>query len=201
MKRWRSRGLRSTVLLSLCLVMSASAQVDDAVKLTQQAKELQARGDYEAGIAAAKRALEIRQQTLGEHPDTAASLLTLAILYRISGALEQAESLYQQSLAMSEKLSGPDSPEFAAALNGLAIVQLTNGALAKAEPLYLRVLAIREKVFGEEHPETANILNNLGVFYKNTGEFAKSEALLQRALAVRQKLFGPVNSSAPMCLT
>jgi CHAT domain-containing protein/lipopolysaccharide biosynthesis regulator YciM len=198
MKRRRICSLASVLLLGFWVVVTASAQVtpiEEAEKLIQQAKSLLREGDYEAGIVAAQRAREIRQQTLGEHPDTAAALLILASLYRTNGELDRAESLCQQALAMSEKVSGPDSLQVASALNTLANVYLNAKTFSKAEPLYLRVLAIREKTLGAEHLETLNIVNNIGIFYEQTGELGKAESFLQRALAVREQVLGPMHPS------
>src|SRR5690349_1807131 len=108
MKRWRIHKVILSVLLALTVAIDASAQTDpaaEAQKLAQRATELFQQGDYQGGIPAAERALQLRQRTLGEHADTAASLITLADLCRESGALTRAETLYKQAVAMSETLS------------------------------------------------------------------------------------------------
>ena len=52
--------------------------------------------------------------------DVANSLNNLAVSYYNQGKYEQAESLYQSSLAIREKILGKDHPDVATSLNNLA---------------------------------------------------------------------------------
>ena len=73
------------------------------------------------------------------------------------------EPLYKRSLAIFEKVLGPDHPSVAMALNNLAALYRNQGQYAQAEPLHKRSLAIREKALGPDHPDVATSLNNLVV--------------------------------------
>ncbi|KAL1918114.1 uncharacterized protein VTP21DRAFT_3380 [Calcarisporiella thermophila] len=53
---------------------------------------------------------------LMDHPDTAASLYSPAVLYRVQDKYEQAEPLFQRALAIGEKGLGPDHPDTIASL-------------------------------------------------------------------------------------
>jgi CHAT domain-containing protein/Tfp pilus assembly protein PilF len=135
--------------------------------------------------------LGIREKVLGkEHPDVAASLHNLAVLYYAQGKYSQAEPLYQRALAIFEKLLGKEHPDVATSLNTLAALYDAQGKYSQAEPLYQRALAIREKLLGKEHPDVATSLNNLAELYWNMGNYQKAEPLLQRALAIFEKVLG-----------
>src|SRR5262249_19732377 len=74
-----------------------------------------------------------------------------------------AEPLLRESLAIYEKVHGPEHPGTATSLNNLASLLRQRGDLAGARPLHERALAIYEKVHGPEHPDTAMGFNNLAL--------------------------------------
>ncbi len=66
------------------------------------------KGQYEQAEPLYQRALAIWEKQVGpEHPNTAANLNNLALLYQAQGKYEQAEPLYQRALAIVEKQLGP----------------------------------------------------------------------------------------------
>ncbi|WP_413199576.1 CHAT domain-containing protein, partial [Nostoc piscinale] len=133
----------------------------------------------------------IFEKVLGkEHPDVASSLNNLALLYKKQGKYQQAEPLYQRSLAIFEKLLGKEHPLVATSLNNLALVYKAQGKYQQAEPLYQRSLTIREKWLGKEHPDVANSLNNLAALYYAQGKYQQAEPLYLRSLAIFEKVLG-----------
>jgi hypothetical protein len=70
------------------------------------------------------------------------------------GYLAQGGALLHDTLAISEKVRGPEHPDTAASLNNVASLLWAQGDLAGARPLYERALAIYEEALGPEHPET-----------------------------------------------
>ena len=78
---------------------------------------LQSQGDYAAARPLFERALAIREKALGpEHPDTATSLATLAILLQAQGDYAAARPLFERALAVREKVLGPAAATAAAVL-------------------------------------------------------------------------------------
>ncbi len=65
-----------------------------------------------------------------EHPDVARSLNNLAMVYTDQGKYEEAEPLYQRSLAIEEKALGPEHPQVATSLNNLALIYQAQGKYA-----------------------------------------------------------------------
>ncbi|MEA5441591.1 CHAT domain-containing tetratricopeptide repeat protein [Cyanobium gracile] len=156
-----------------------------------QANALEAKGDYGMAATVWQQVLAWREKAQGpDHPDTAASLNNLGLLYIKERAFSKAEPLLLRALAIRTKILGPDHPFTALSLNNLAWLYANQGSHAKAELLYLRALAIAEKALGPEHPGLALGLNNLGLLYSSQGDYAKAEPLYLRALAIREKGMG-----------
>jgi tetratricopeptide (TPR) repeat protein len=165
---------------------------DDVATLNNLAVSLHRAGNYPAAEPLYRRALAIREKTLGpEHPDVATTLNNLAGLLDAKGDYPAAEPLYQRALAIREKAFGPDNPDVAFSLDDMAELLADKGDSTAAEPLYQRALAIREKTLGPDHPDVATTLNNLGVLSKIKGDYAAAEPLYRRALAIREKALGP----------
>jgi tetratricopeptide (TPR) repeat protein len=160
--------------------------------LNDTAYYLEDRAEYTEAEPLYRRALEIREKTLGpNHSDTATSLNNLAVLFRSQRRYEEAEPLYRRALAIDEKALGPDHPDTATDLNNLGELFRRQGRHEEAEPLHRRALAIVEKAQGADHPNTATSLNNLAGLYDNQGRYAEAEPLYRRALSIREKALGP----------
>ena len=121
----------------------------------------------------------------------ASDLNERAIKLGNAGRYSDAEPLYKQSLAIREKVLGPNHSEVAASLNNLASLYESEGRYLDAEPLLQRSLAIYEKELGPNHPEVAVSLNNLAVLYSTQGRYSDAEPLYKRALAIDEKGLGP----------
>ncbi|HZR44312.1 MAG TPA: tetratricopeptide repeat protein, partial [Ktedonobacteraceae bacterium] len=136
-------------------------------------------------------ALAINEQLLGpDHPGTAQSLHTLALLYRFQGRYAEAESLHRRALTIREQQLGTHHPETAQSLHHLAHVCYNLTKDTEAEPLLLRALAIREQQLGVNHAETAQSLSNLAFLYHNQGKYTEAERLHRRALTIREQILG-----------
>jgi CHAT domain-containing protein len=120
----------------------------------------------------------------------AAKLYKQGLALFAAGKYVEAEPLYLRSLAIREKIRGPDHPDVAESLNNLGLLYVRQGQYAKAEPFYQRALAIREKALGLEHRAVAQSLNNLAWLYYEQGQYAEAEPLYDRALAIREKVLG-----------
>ncbi|MDB9314662.1 tetratricopeptide repeat protein, partial [Spirulina sp. CS-785/01] len=164
-------------------------QLAEAERLNQQVEQLYQAGKYEEAIPLAERALEIRQQVLGEeHPSVATSLNNLAGLYSSQGRYTEAEPLYQQALEMRKRLLGEEHPHVASSLNNLAFLYRSQGRYTEAEPLYQQALEMRQRLLGEEHPDVATSLNNLAELYSFQGRYTEAELLYQQALEMTKRL-------------
>jgi len=124
-------------------------------------------------------------------PAEVQALIQRAVELQGRGAYGEAAALWQQVVAVMERVRGPEDPDTLAALNNVAALKVQAGAHAEAEPLYRRVLAARERLLGPGHPRLATTLNNLAELHYQQGRYAEAEPLYRRALAIREKALGP----------
>jgi len=197
------RSLAVVFFVGLVLLSPLCAQEvvtpDGLDRLNARVVELYRQGEVEQALPLAERAVVITRNLYGdEHPDTATSLASLAVLYRLKGDYAQAEPLHRRALAIYEKALGPEHPDTATSLNDLAelyrarVVELyQQGQVEQALPLAERAVVINRRRSGEEHPDTATSLNDLAELYREKGDYALAEPLLKRALAIRERALGP----------
>jgi tetratricopeptide (TPR) repeat protein len=159
------------------------------------------RGKYFEAEAFEKRALVIREKSLGEdHMMVARTLGNLATIYMREGKYREAEEHYKRAMVISEKVFGAEHPDVAATLDNLALVYSEQGRDAEAMELSKRALAIYEKALGPEHPDVAQNLNHLALLYEQEGKYAEAEELQKRALASKEKILGADHPSVASTL-
>jgi tetratricopeptide (TPR) repeat protein len=112
--------------------------------LNQEVMELSRTGRYDRALIMAKKALEVARKNVGpNHPDVAASLNNLGLLYRTEGHYAQAEPLYKRPLTITEKALGPNHPAVATGLENLAVLYRATKRDAQALELEKRAERIR----------------------------------------------------------
>ncbi len=112
--------------------------------LMQEAMELYRTGKYDRGVVIARQALEVAEKNDGpDHPNVAASLNGLGLLYASQGQYAQAEPLFKRALAIVEKALGPDHPYVAMSLANLAALYRATKRDEEAETLEKRAARIR----------------------------------------------------------
>ncbi len=155
----------------------------------------------DAGEAQRLAAGELATELGGLKLEPAAYLFSRAGIYSFEqGRYQQAVTLFEQSLAICEKVLGTEHPHVATALNNLANSYAAQGNYASATPLHERSLAIREKVLGSENLDVAQSLNNLANLYSAQGDNASAALLYGRSLAICEKRLGPEHPHVAMSL-
>jgi len=112
-------------------------------------------------------------------------LNNLAELHRDLGDVAQARTLLERSLAIRERLFGPEHLLTAQSLGKVASLMRAQGEHAEARSLSARALAIRERVLGAEHPDVIRELNDLAAADLDEGDAASAMDLLKRAVRGR----------------
>jgi tetratricopeptide (TPR) repeat protein len=190
-----STGLLLLAAMTFLPVFAGSAigqtETEEAERLNQSAEKLLGEAKYDEALEAAKRALAIREKTLGfDNPDLANSLSNLARIYRAKGDFANAESTFRRIVEIIEKKLGAEHREIIRPISNLATLYNEMGDYTRAEPLYQRALSVSEKKLEADHLLTAALLNNLAELYFKKGDFARAEPLHRRALAIREKKLG-----------
>ncbi len=181
----------------LDLARLAKLSQDDR-KLLKEARRLKENldahyesGQYREGIKIGTRIQEIQGRVRGDkHPDYAASLSDLALLYTAQGDYARAEPLFRQALHIEKQVLGDKHPDHATSLNNLAALYHDQGDYALAEPIFRQALGIRKQALGDKHPDSVVSLNNLAVLYHTQGDYARAEPLYRQALGIRKQTLG-----------
>jgi tetratricopeptide (TPR) repeat protein len=122
----------------------------------------------------------------------ARKLLTQSGIYLFQrGQYRESEALFQQTLAICERVLGPEESSTLQALNNLAILYRNQGKYEQAEQLYQRALEAKERVLGPDHPDTLGTVNNLAALYYKQGKYEQVKPLYQRALTIYERVLGP----------
>ncbi len=79
-----------------------------------------------------------------EHPNLAACISNLAVVYEKQGKYPQAESFFLRGLDMEKKMLGENHPEVADSLNNLAVLYAKQGKYPQAESLLEKAWRIVE---------------------------------------------------------
>lgn len=125
-----------------------------------------------------------QKQSPEQKRQVATILDNLAAIREAQGDLDEAQRLYEQSLALRRNALGERHPEVAESLNDLAQLYDQKNDLDNAMRYYQLALAIFLAVLGPEHPRTAICRNNLGVLFAQMQDFLSARAMLEQARPV-----------------
>ncbi|MEB3278291.1 MAG: CHAT domain-containing tetratricopeptide repeat protein [Lyngbya sp.] len=132
----------ATSLNNLGLYYTLQGRFDEAEPLLQRSLVLQE--EYQRSLVI-RDGTEINPPgvTLRFPPPT--SLNNLGLLYLLQGRYDEAEPLYQRSLAMWEKFYGENHPNVAVSLSNLALLYLSQGDTTQAINFLSRGLEVQEQ--------------------------------------------------------
>jgi tetratricopeptide (TPR) repeat protein/CHAT domain-containing protein len=128
-----------------------------------------------------------------------AALNQQAIEFYRAGRYAKATDLFEQSLAIQQKLYPKEQypqghPDLARSLNNLGDLLQDQGEYGRALPYFQQALAMYQKLHPKEqypqgHPNLARSLNNLGGLLLNQGEYGRAFTYYQQSLAIMQQLY------------
>jgi tetratricopeptide (TPR) repeat protein len=149
-------------------------------------------GEDAQAIACLLEALEVRRAILGErHPEVAANLHQLGLLFADQGDYQQAADLYRQALALYQHIPGATG-EIMEIANRLATACSSLGSYTEAEQSYQQVVALHQTLpeSAEYAPNLIEALNGLAGLHQDRGTYTAAEHCLQQALAHCQAHYG-----------
>jgi eukaryotic-like serine/threonine-protein kinase len=133
----------------------------------------------------------IREQAVPDSSDLAATLNNLGNLYHEMGRLDDAARVHERSLAIKEKVDGPDHYFLSQSLSNLANVYTKQGRYDLAESMHRRALAIKRNALEANHPEIGVSEHNLGDLAFHRGHLEAAEAQYVKAREIWAKTFPP----------
>lgn len=146
-----------------------------------------ARADTAYGCAAA--ILDGHNDDATLTPTRVAVASSRARLQRILGHLDDAESLYLQTIELADRFYGSESVERAALLNDLAVVYKYAARHDEAKALYLRVLPVIA-ADRSRRSDVATVWHNLAGIEHARKRFDVGETYARRAVRFRQQALG-----------
>jgi hypothetical protein len=112
----------------------------------------------------------------------------LAFILTLRGSYAEGLVHARKSVALRERLYGPQSLQTAGALKELARVAVYAGEPKEALNATLRALDFYKSTLGLEHRSTLRALEALGRIQGQTGQFAESAATFEQVLAIMERL-------------
>ena len=96
--------------------------------------------------------------------------------------LDESEKLLRETLAIRERVLGPNHRDTLMSMNNLANLLFLEGHYVDAEKLQREALDIQRRVLGPDNPDTAMSIYNLGGIALHKGKPAEALALLRESV-------------------
>lgn len=189
---WRRED--ATRLVETCahtaaLPESARAALSAADQVDSRFDGLMAAGRYRRAHALVAQQLATRRRLLGEwHPETVASLVSLAQVRYARGDRGGNLELLQTALDARRRLLGEHHPALAESEAALGRAEKQLWHLERADSLELAALELRRKLFGEVSRPVAESLIDLSDVRRSQKKHEAALAYLRRALVILRKL-------------
>ncbi len=153
-----------------------------------------ARGEIEASIGFARRALAARRSALDDSsPAVAESLVRLATALDVAGDLDEAIALSREALSVRRAALGAHNNDAIWEMNHLAFFlgrRARPEDLREAESLLRAAIVAHAEAVGEESLDVATTMSELGGNLLAQGRGDEARELVFRALAAKQALLG-----------
>ena len=143
-------------------------------------------------IVALRRDLVEAVDKLGNgHPDVISSRNELARVCRYARRFDEALRLYAQTLAVQQRVHGPDHPATLRARSRLGNTYFAAGQYPQAMRWFRDILIKRLKVLGPDHPDTLRSKSSLANTCLVMGHPLQAERLHRETLETRTRVLGP----------
>jgi len=148
--------------------------------------------DYSSAAEVMKRVCEGWEDLMGSHAEeTVHAACVLAGVHELAGEIDEAESLYLESLDAAQHQLGSNADLTLRIIIALANCLANNWKTVEAESFYQEAYSRSIHVNGAVSSFTAGIAHQLGVCYSRQGKLSEAIAMLTTSHAVLLKLHGP----------
>lgn len=156
--------------------------------LIRLAKSCQMANKYAEAETLFKRVVEQDRKNASSNSPLDISIDYLGSLYLLQNRLQEAELLFQESLALKEKKFGTQSAEVAHLLVNLAELKSKQGKLPDCESLSNRALKIMDRL--PEDSFILTIVQGLAWCLKSQKRYDEAEVQFKRHMLLREKYYG-----------
>ena len=149
------------------------------------------KGLYSTSLDFEQKALKIAETRFASDScELAHYYLSCGESLRMLGHYAETEQMFRKSLAITERIHGPQSERYADDLNYLALALGEQGKYSEAETLYRKAIKIYETIPSPNEHNLSKCLGNLAVLLHSKGDYEEAEPLLRKALDIREKVLG-----------
>ncbi len=135
--------------------------------------------------------MEASKEKLGsQHPDTLASMASLASTYWNQGRWDEAEKLQVEVTEARKERLGSQHPGTLTSMADLASTYRDQGRWDEAEKLDLEVMEARKEKLGSQHPDTLTSMANLASTFRKQGRWDEAEKLDVEVMKARKEKLG-----------
>lgn len=149
-------------------------------------------GDPLLAIPHLEHARAQRTRILGpSHPDTIASVISLAEAYHLAGRQKEALPLCEEALKLRRATLGPKHPDTLHSMSHLAVAYVLAGDIDRALKLQEETLNTRRAELGRDHVDTIASMGYLAGTFAAAGRQADAIRLHEETLQLRKAKLGP----------
>ena len=147
------------------------------------------RNDYNESLMLLQRAIEIKEENLGDHVDTLPSLHNVGTVYLHMNRYIEAGKSFHRALDLRKRLGIEDHEDTAITYHLIGKNHFERGEYNKALKAQLHGLRLREKHLGDHHL-TATSFHESGWCYYKMGKYEEARKQFQNAVELRKMLLG-----------
>jgi len=174
----------SIFLLTLFLTAPAFGEELTLEELNSKVTGFYKQQQYSTAVKYAEDALALARKS-GTEEEVATALKNIGEISTHMGRQTEAEAYTKESIAIRQKLFGPDAPEVALSWRSLGFTYFLSEKMDDAEMCFQEVLRIQIKNHGEKSVEIVPALQRLEKFYKYTKQQDKERALTEKILKLQ----------------
>ena len=157
-------------------------------------------GDYANSMPMFEQAYSMRQEIEPNLYDLSESQNLLGFVAGMTGDINKALGLFEQSLENIKQALGVNSNEVGSILLNIGSVKLTMGRYDDALLDMEQSLEIFKNVYGSIHPTIANAINNIGTLYFNMNDYNQAERCFIESYEMRKTIFGEMHPKVALML-
>eukprot|EP01041_Mallomonas_annulata_P006204 gene6204-12570_t len=141
------------------------------------------------GLDVASRCLDLRREEL-ESSAIARCLNKMGEVHLKFDRQDEAQKLFEESVAMSTRLGGRECAELVGPLYNLGMLQLARQEHGDAKATFDRVLDIHQRSGGRSTAALGNIYDCIGVLLSEQGKFREALPYMEKALEIYRQTYG-----------
>lgn len=144
--------------------------------------------NYAASEGLLRAEVDIRKQSPNASPsDVGVALNFLGELYYLLGRHQDAEPVYEHSLALRRLIHPSGHRLIGEMADRLAVIKSSRGAYRESDDLFREAITILEGAYGPDHPEVARALTDLAESLFAQHKVDPARRLLERSLNIQER--------------